>query len=264
MVSSIDCWDREDGTDVENRVAERLLGRRPDGLRPNKHPDGSLYSVANMLDIVGHEDVPRRHRQHFAPRIPHPGRRARAESFSDIFGVMIGNWGQAARCLDLADTARASRDPARRFATCAIRRFTTQPKHMRDFEIDTALYTTSATTMGTSTTTAAFTAMSRVQDHDGPRPREKYLFTPAELAAMFYIAVTLQLSRIAVHGLARRAVLQAARCAIPRRGDSKKSAKVAAVERGFDAAGITRATEAWEQNNGTLECGSWTFHITTR
>ena len=59
------------------------------------------------------------------------------------------------------------------------------------------------------------------------------------MTAMFYIAVTLQLSRTSEFTDSRRAVLQAARSLFRTESNAKRNAKIAAVERGFDAAGIT-------------------------
>jgi Zn-dependent metalloprotease len=65
-----------------------------------------------------------------------------------------------------------------------------------------------------------------------------FVFKPHELAAMFYVALTQQLSRPSTFSDSRRGVVLATRSlfrALPRH---QLDARVAAVEAGFDAAGI--------------------------
>jgi Zn-dependent metalloprotease len=66
----------------------------------------------------------------------------------------------------------------------------------------------------------------------------KYVFTARDLAGLFYIALTQQLSRTSLFSDSRRAAVQAATSLF--RNDSKgvKDRKIKAVEAGFAAAGI--------------------------
>ena len=236
MVSSIDCWDREDGTDVENEWPNAYWDGDQMVYGQIAYPDGSLYSVANMLDIVGHEMfhgvTDNTSRLEYRTQAG-----ALNESFSDIFGVIIGNWGKPLRAWTW-QIGEGFEGPGKALRNLRDPTLHDQPKHMRDFEKSTPPYTYERNDYG------------HVHDNSGihnyaafrimtAKANGKYLFTPAELAAMFYIAVTLQLSRTSQFTDSRRAVLQAARSLFRTESDSKKNAKIAAVERGFDAAGIT-------------------------
>jgi Zn-dependent metalloprotease len=66
-----------------------------------------------------------------------------------------------------------------------------------------------------------------------------YLFQPAELAAMFYVALTQHLSRQSTFADSRRGVLLATRSLFRQRPEPELAVRVAAVEKGFDEAGIT-------------------------
>jgi Zn-dependent metalloprotease len=66
----------------------------------------------------------------------------------------------------------------------------------------------------------------------------KYVFTKNELAALFYIALTVHLSRTSQFGDSRRAMVQAARSLFRANGAAVLARKVKAVEDGFSAAGI--------------------------
>jgi Zn-dependent metalloprotease len=64
------------------------------------------------------------------------------------------------------------------------------------------------------------------------------VFKPSELAAMFYVALTQQLSRQSTFADSRRGVVLATRSLFRKLPQKKINARVAAVEAGFDAAGI--------------------------
>jgi Zn-dependent metalloprotease len=65
-----------------------------------------------------------------------------------------------------------------------------------------------------------------------------HVFEPAELAAIFYIALTQQLSRQSTFADSRRGVVLATRSLFRKLPQKKINARVAAVEAGFDVAGI--------------------------
>ena len=64
------------------------------------------------------------------------------------------------------------------------------------------------------------------------------LFKPAELAAMFYVALTQILSRLSTFANSRSAVISATRSLFRNLPQAQLDARVAAVEKGFRAAGI--------------------------
>ena len=235
MISSIDCWDREDGTDVRNEWPNAYWDGRQMVYGQIAYPDGSLYSVANMLDIVGHEMF--HGVTDYTSRLEYRTQAgALNESYSDIFGVIIGNWGkplddgtwQLGTGFEGPGTAlRNLRDPT----------LHDQPRHMRDFKTSTPPYTYERNDYG------------HVHDNSGihnyaafrimtAKTGGKHLFSPEELAAMFFIALTLQLSRTSQFADSRRAVAQAARSLFRNESTTKRAARIAAVERGFSAAGI--------------------------
>ncbi|NKJ48379.1 hypothetical protein CIC12_16865 [Burkholderia sp. SG-MS1] len=66
----------------------------------------------------------------------------------------------------------------------------------------------------------------------------KYLLTPAQLAAIFYISLTVHLSRISQFADSRRAVVQVTRSLFRKGSAAARAQKVKAVEKGFLTAGI--------------------------
>ena len=66
----------------------------------------------------------------------------------------------------------------------------------------------------------------------------KFLFKPAELAAMFYLALTQQLSRQSTFSDSRRGVVLATRSLFRMLPQNEIETRARAVEAGFDAAGI--------------------------
>jgi Zn-dependent metalloprotease len=70
------------------------------------------------------------------------------------------------------------------------------------------------------------------------RAGDGFLFKPEELAAMFYVALTQQLSRVSTFSDSRRGVVIATRSLFRKLPQADIDALAAAVEAGFDAAGI--------------------------
>jgi Zn-dependent metalloprotease len=70
----------------------------------------------------------------------------------------------------------------------------------------------------------------------------RYLFSAKELAQMFYIALTVHLSRTSHFSDSRRAVLQAAQSLFRSESAAKRNQRLAAIEAGFRAAGILEDT----------------------
>ena len=198
-------------------------------------PDSSFYSVASMLDVVAHEM--------FHGVTDHTSRleyRTQAgalnESYSDIFGTIIANgnrsigrwnWDIGAG-FDGPDTIlRSMEDPTR----CG------QPKHMSDYRAATPPYTYDRNDYGW------------VHDNSGihnyaayrvitAKSAGKYVFSRKEVAALYYIALTVHLSRTSQFADSRRAVLQAARSLFRNDSAAVLKRKIKAIEDGFAAAGI--------------------------
>lgn len=235
MVSSVNCWDRADGTDVDKEWRNAYWNGEQMVYGQVAFPVGSLLSVASMLDVVAHElfhgvtDA--------TARLEYQTQAgALNESYSDIFGVIIANYGkpigkwtwEIGRDFDGPGTfLRSFSDPAR----------FEQPKHMRDFRTATAPYTYNRNDYGW------------VHDNSGihnhaaykimrTKRGAKFLFSPDQVAAMFFIALTVHLSRTSDFADSRRAVLAAARSLFRKDASATLKAKVTAVEKAFASVGI--------------------------
>jgi Zn-dependent metalloprotease len=193
----------------------------------------SLRSLASSLAVVAHELF------HGVTggtaRLIYQGESgALNESYSDIFGTLIANgaepdigkwdWLIGDGISTGLEALRDMRDPTR----------FDQPKLMKDY-IELPL-TPGKDAGGVHVNSgihnyATFNIMSATGGSG-------FVFKPHELAAMFYVALTQQLSRQSTFSDSRRGVVLATRSlfrALPRH---QIDARVAAVEAGFDAAGI--------------------------
>jgi Zn-dependent metalloprotease len=196
--------------------------------------NNSLRSLAAALNVVGHEmfhgvtDSTSK-----LEYVSESG--ALNESYSDIFGILIGNFEEPdignwdwqigdGVSTDLV-AFRDFRDPTKY----------NQPKHMKDFvrlpgDRDND-YGGVHTNSGIHNF-AAYSVMTAGNSSGG------YLFNASELAAIFYIALTQQLSRQSTFVDSRRSVLLAARSLFRKLPAQELAQRVAGVAAGFDAAGI--------------------------
>jgi Zn-dependent metalloprotease len=190
--------------------------------------DGQLRSMASSLSVVAHELF---HGVTGATaRLVYLGETgALNESYSDIFGTLIANgarpditeWKWQVGC---GVETRDMQDPT----------LHGQPRLMKHF-IDAPL-TPKGDLGGVHFNSgihnyAAFKVMSA---KDG----RKFIFRPHELAAMFYVALTQQLSRQSTFADSRRGVVLATRSLFRKLPERQIERRVAAVNAGFDAAGI--------------------------
>jgi neutral peptidase B len=195
--------------------------------------NGRLRSMASSLDVVAHELF------HGVTggtaRLIYLGESgALNESYSDIFGIIIANsarpdiakwdWEIGDGISSAVEEFRDMQDPPR----CG------QPRQMKDF-IKLSLnqqHDSGGVHLNSGIHNyAAF----RVMTACGPKG---FLFKPRELAAMFYVALTQQLSRQSTFADSRRAVTLATRSLFRRLPQPQIDARAAAVKAGFDAAGI--------------------------
>jgi Zn-dependent metalloprotease len=207
------------------------------GQLPIKDADGKsgLRSLAASLAASAHE-LFHGVSGHTARLIYQGESGALNESYSDIFGTLIANsgrqdigkwdWRIGDGISPSIEAFRSMRDPT----------LYDQPKHMRN-------YCHSPLTPGGDQggvhknsgihNYAAYRVMSATN-------RNGFIFKPRELAAIFYVALTQQLSRQSTFSDSRRGVVLATRSlfrALPRR---QLEERVQAVKDGFKAAGITR------------------------
>lgn len=234
MVSSVNCVDQSE-SDGPQEWSNAFFDGDQMVYGQIRYPDDSLFSVANMLDIVAHEmfhgvtDATSRLEYQTESG-------ALNESYSDILGVIIANYprplsrwvwkigdgfeGPGAALRDLQDPTRHD-----------------QPKHMDDFKHARAPFTYERNDYG------------HVHDNSGihnfaayrlmtAKANGRYLFSPQDLAKLFYVALTVQLSRTSEFSDSRRAVVQAARSLFRRQTAARLASKVRAIEAAFNAAGI--------------------------
>jgi Zn-dependent metalloprotease len=235
MVSSVNCWDRAEGTVPAREWKNAYWNGDQMVYGQILFPDKSFHSIAAMLDVVGHEMF--HGVTDYTSRLEYQTQAgALNESYSDIFGTIIFNLGkpfgrwvwEIGKGFDGPGTAlRSMSDPT----------LHDQPKHMRDFRVAKPPYTFDRNDYG------------YVHDNSGihnyaaykimtAKLAGKYVFTPRQVAALFYIALTDQLSRTSQFTDSRRAVVQAARSLFRKMGATALAKRVKAVEDGFDAAGI--------------------------
>jgi len=195
--------------------------------------DGRLKSLASSLDVVAHE-LFHGVTGHTARLVYQGETGALNESYSDIFGTIISNrarpdiakwdWLIGDGISSGIEALRDMRDPTR----------FNQPKLMRDFK--TLPLKRKSDEGGVHINSgihnfAAFKVMSAIR-------RGTFVFKPAELAAMFYVALTQQLSRQSTFADSKRGVVLATRSLFRTLPQKQIDARVAAVEAGFEAAGI--------------------------
>jgi Zn-dependent metalloprotease len=151
------------------------------------------------------------------------------ESYSDIFGTLIANgarpniakWDWQVGC---GVAIRDMQDPTRH----------NQPKLMKEFINAPLTPEDDSGAVHFNSGIHNYAAFNVMSANDG----RKFIFTPHELAAMFYVALTQQLSRQSTFADSRRGVVLATRSLFRRLPGKQIERRVAAVEAGFDAAGI--------------------------
>lgn len=196
---------------------------------------GNLTSLSIALDIVGHEMfhgiTDSTSRLEYANQSG-----ALNESYSDIFGVIIANfsnpdprtwnWNVGEGLSPDGPAFRNMKDPG----------LFGQPAQMRDF-VHSA-NTSNGDWGGVHTNSGIHNkAASNVlvsEDAAG-----QLLFKPAEVAAIFYLALTQQLSRTSQFTASQRAVLTSARTFFRAVPVDQLNAKLSAIEKSFSAVGIS-------------------------
>jgi Zn-dependent metalloprotease len=195
--------------------------------------DGRLRSIASSLDVVAHE-LFHGVTGHTARLIYQGETGALNESYSDIFGTIISNrakpdiakwnWLIGDGISSGVAAFRDMRNPPR----------FNQPKYMKDFK--TLPLKRKSDEGGVHFNSgihnfAAFRVMSATR-------RGTFVFKPAELAAIFYVALTQQLSRQSTFADSRRGVVLATRSLFRKLPQKQVDVRVKAVETAFKAAGI--------------------------
>jgi len=232
MTSSVNCVVERDSPGPQQWInafwntKQMVYGqvKRPDGLR----------SLAANLDVVGHEMF--HGVTDFTARLEYRLQSgAMNESYSDIFGTVIANRGNGdPRTWDwqVGEKLLPGDKPLRDMAD--PRRFD-QPDHMKDFE---DLPVTEAGDYGGVHTNsgihnkAAFTVFTS-EDEAGA-----LVLTAEEAAGVFYLALTLRLTRTSQFADGRRAVIASAQTLFRDLPGADRDRKIAAIAGAFDAVGI--------------------------
>jgi Zn-dependent metalloprotease len=190
--------------------------------------NGKLRSMASSLSVVAHELF------HGVTggtaRLIYLGESgALNESYSDIFGTLIANsrqpdiakWNWQVGCgMAVRDMQNPTQDR--------------QPKLMKDFI--KLPFTLNHDLGGVHLNSGIhnYAAFNIMTANNG----RAFIFRPRELAAMFYVALTQQLSRQSTFADSRRAVVLATRSLFRNLPQKQIDIRVAAVKAGFAAAGI--------------------------
>lgn len=190
--------------------------------------DGELRSLASSLSVVAHELF---HGVTGATaRLIYLGESgALDKSYSDIFGTLIANsakpdiakWDWHIGC---GMAVRDMQDPMQNG----------QPRLMKDF---VNLPLTQKHDMGGVHQNSGIHNYAAYKVMTAKKGRA-FIFRPKDLAAMFYVALTQQLSRQSTFADSRRGVVLATRSLFRELPQKKIDIRVRAVEAGFDAAGI--------------------------
>ncbi|MBJ6759641.1 M4 family metallopeptidase [Myxococcaceae bacterium JPH2] len=230
FVSSINCTYGESPGGHEWRNAAWIGTQMVYGQRLL---EGRLLSYAVAEDVVAHEIT--HGLTGFTARLQYQGETgALNESYSDIFGILVANrhepdvsrwdWRMGEELSETGVPLRDLSQPSKYG----------QPEHMRDFvplPLD-ALHDWGGVHRYSGIHNRAAYLILTAKDASG-RP----LFTPAEVAALFYLTLTQRLSRTSTFSDSRRGMLLSARSLF--RADAARSDRLQALEAAFDAVGIT-------------------------
>jgi Zn-dependent metalloprotease len=232
MNSSINCVvarESRDGKQWFNAFwngSQMVYGQRLNGT--------SVMSLSVDLDVVGHEMF--HGVTDSTARLEYANQSgALNESMSDIFGVVIANFGKPDPRQwnwKVGEGLSPSGEPFRDMSDPT--KFG-QPAHMRDFVESSndedgdfgGVHTNSGIH-----NKAAFNILT-AEDSSGD-----LILSPTDVAAVFYLALTQQLSRTSGFSDSRRGVLTSARTLFRNLPQAEQDAKIRAIEKGFSAVGI--------------------------
>jgi Zn-dependent metalloprotease len=232
MNSSINCVvanESPDGRQWFNAFwngSQMVYGQRQSG--------SELMSMSVALDVVGHEMF--HGVTDFTARLEYAGQSgALNESYSDIFGIIIANFAQPDTRQwnwNIAENLSSSGKPFRNMANPAL---FGQPAHMKDFRVlpDTANGDWGGVHVNSGIHNKAAQLILTSVDAS-----KNLVFKASEVAAMFYLAITQQLSRTSQFTDSRRAVVTSARTLFRALPPEQQKAKLDAIGKAFTAVGI--------------------------
>ncbi|MEP7083383.1 MAG: M4 family metallopeptidase [Betaproteobacteria bacterium] len=235
MISTVNCLDRRESTAVANEWKNAYWNGEQMVYGQIGFPDGSFLSVSSMQDVVGHEMF--HGVTDFTARLEYRAQSgALNESYSDIFGTIIANFNQPLERWTW-ELGAGFDGPGTALRSMKSPTLHDQPKLLKDYVKSTPPYTYERNDYGWVHDNsgihnyAAYRVMTA-------KSGGGYVFSPSELAALFYIALTVNLSRTSQFADSRRAVVQAARSLFRGETAAALARRVKAVEAGFSAAGI--------------------------
>jgi len=231
MVSSVNCLLKRDERPPGSKIWLNAFwdGQAVQMIYGQAKLNGRLQSLSASLSVVAHELF---HGVTGATsRLVYQDESgALNESYSDIFGIIVANFNEP----DISnwdfligdglstglEALRDMRDPTR----------FNQPKLMSDF-VDTSADHGGVHTNSGIHNFAAFNVIAA-------QSNGAFLFKAEELAAMFYIALTQQLSSQSTFAASHRAVALAARSLFRNLPQGDIDTRIGAIDAGFAAAGI--------------------------
>ncbi|MEN3380513.1 MAG: neutral peptidase [Hyphomicrobiales bacterium] len=233
VISSVNCVVKTDENPPGSNVWLNAFWNGTQMIYGQAMFDDRLRSLASSLDIVAHELF---HGVTAATaRLIYqdePG--TLNESYSDIFGALISNAAQP----DIAQwnwqIGDALSTGLQAFRDMSDPPLFDQPKLMKDYKKSPVTLAGDFGGVHVNSGIHNFAAFKIMTT----RGADGFLFRPAELAAMFYVALTQQLSRMSTFSDSRRGVVIATRSLFRKLPQAEIDTRAAAVEAGFDAAGI--------------------------
>lgn len=236
IISTVNCWDRADGKDVDREWRNAYWNGEQMVYGQVVFPDGTMLSVASMLDVVAHELF--HGVTEVTSRLEYQTQAgALNESYSDIFGVIIANYGKPINKWTW-EIGRDFNGPGTFLRSFSDPPEFEQPKHMRDYRTSSPPYTYERNDYG------------HVHDNSGihnfaaykiltAKKGAKLLFTVEQVAAMFFVALTVHLSRTSDFSDSRRALVAATHSIFRKDSPATLKLKVVAVEQAYTAVGIS-------------------------
>ena len=232
MNSSINCVVAAESNDGKTWVnafwngSQMVYGQTRDG-------HGKLLSLSVDLDVVGHEMF--HGVTDSTARLEYANQSgALNESYSDIFGTIIANFGNSdigswnwnvGEGMDDGKPFRNMEDPAK-FG---------QPASMKNFR---KLPNTQAGDWGGVHTNSGIHNKAAFLILTSKDAAGNFIFLAKEVAAVFYVCLTQHLSRTSQFSDSRRGVLLAAQTLFRKLPQAQQSARMNAITKAFDAVGI--------------------------
>jgi Zn-dependent metalloprotease len=232
MMSSINCVVAQESTDGRQwfnafwNSKQMVYGQRTVG--------NTLMSLSIDLDVVGHEMF--HGVTEMTARLEYVTQSgALNESISDIFGVIIANFSETDPRKWNWKIGEGLSPNGKAFRDMSDPKAFGQPDTMRDFKVMPV--TRNGDSGGVHINSgihnkAAFNILTAV---DGTG---SLVLEPREVAAVFYLSLTQQLSRTSQFTDSRRGALTSARTLFRNLAADQQAKKLAAITRGFDSVGI--------------------------